>query len=611
MDNMHAPRVSCERRPDGVLIIKSKQPLGDYADTLNVYLRHWAKVAPQRAFICQRGASSGSSLGEWRELTYGEAYQRARSVAQGLIDAGLNGERPVMMLAGNSIEHAVMMLGCYLAGVPFAPISPTYALPSSSRKLRTICRLISPAMLVGEDVDHLNDAVAATGSALPSDCRRLTLLPSRSELSVPKMMSFHEIASTSARGSLDSRSATVNAQTVAKFLFTSGSTGTPKAVPNTHRMMCANVAMMALTLPPNPRKPPIFVDWLPWSHTFGGNVIFNWILRDGGTLYLDEGRPTPELFSTTLENLLDVAPTHYFNVPAGYAILVDRLEENVPFSKHFFGNLELCFYGGSGLPQSTWDRLQRTSIDAIGRSTLMTTGCGSTETAPFATFLNWRVDRAGIIGLPLPGVEVKLVPTESRFEMRLKGANVFGGYHGQPELTRGVFDDEGFYRTGDAVRLENSDDPSRGLVFEGRTVEDFKLATGTFVNVGLVRLALLSQVPFIKDAVIVGPERPWLGLLAWLDVDRCRVLVGDRSASLLDLTAHPGIRSIVEQSIAAYNQRAGGSSRRILRFTLLTTQPSVEEGEITEKGYINQKRSLSVREAEVNQLYEENKAPLP
>ena len=593
-DIVFAPRAAvCERRDDGALLLTSPLALGDYRKDLGSYLRQWARLVPERPFLCERRAEADAG---WCCLSYGAALEQARSIAQWLIVHGFAAGTPVLILSPASLEHGLLMLGCLLAGVPFAPVSPALSQSGGEfRKLRAMADVLRPTLVFAQQ----EAGCAAALAALRAD--RQLMCVAVQPMTGGECIAFADLLSTAPTSAVEERTALIEGGTVVKYLFTSGSTGSPKAVPNTHRMLCANQKMMELVVHGDPDEPPVFLDWLPWSHTFGGNVTFYWILREGGTLHLDFGKPVTGLFDVTLRNLLDVSPTHYFNVPTGYAMLAAALEESGSLARAFFARLQFFFYGGASLPQLTWDRLQSLAVRYTGREVMFTTGCGSTETGPIGTFLHWPVQRAGVIGLPVPGVELKLVPAHGRLEMRIRGPNIFDHYLRQPQATAEAFDEEGYYRTGDAVRLVDPDDPAQGLVFDGRVTEDFKLATGTFVQVGNVRVSLLSAAPLVQDAVLAGPDRPWLGALVWLDRGACRALGAEppHLGGALD----PNIRSTLRRQLVSYNNSTSGSSQRVRRARVLLQPAVAEEGEITEKGYINQRAVLARRTADLEKLY--------
>lgn len=587
-----APRAArwC-RRDDGALLVESPQELGEFRRDLGSYLRQWAARAPSRDFLCERGAS-----GEWKSVTYAQALVGARSVAQWLLDQGMNGNTPVLILSTASIEHGVLALGCILAGVPFSPVSPGLSQNSGAfHRLRQMANLLQPSVVFVQEEVMFAPALTALRGEHRLTCVSAEPMPGSASLS------FHTLLATEASEQVEEQADQITGDTVVKYLFTSGSTGAPKAVPNTHRMLCSNQKMMELLVQEDPEQPPVFVDWLPWSHTFGGNVTFHWILRSGGTLCLDAGKPMPGAFSISLQNVRDVMPTHYFNVPAGYTMLADAMEQDATLCRAFFSRLRFCFYGGASLPQSTWDRIQVLAREYLNEEVLFTTGCGSTETGPIGTFLHWPVQRAGVIGLPAPGVQAKLVPTGERYEMRLRGPNIISGYLRQPEATAKAFDDEGYFCTGDAIRLVNADDPSQGLVFDGRITEDFKLATGTFVQVGNVRIALLSAVRLLRDAVLTASDRPWLGALVWLDNSACESAGLTSASKELGLSA--GLRRALVEQLGNYNAEFSGSSQRVCRLYVLLDPPSPNDLEITEKGYVNQKAVLDRRAAAVAIIY--------
>jgi feruloyl-CoA synthase len=582
------PRIRSVPTPDGGRILSSEIELEPYEASLGELLRRWAADAPDRLFLAEREGGDG-----WRELTYGDANRQAESVAQALIDCGLGPDRPLMILAPNSLDHALLMLGGFLAGVPVVPVSPAYSLMSRDfGKVKHVAALVRPGLVFapGDPFAAVLDAVDFGGAEAIGAIDHLVTAPPT--------------------GAVEDAFRVVGPDTVAKILFTSGSTDMPKGVINTHRMLCSNQQALAQIWPFTGERPPILVDWLPWNHTFGGNHNFNLVLKRGGTLYVDAGRPAPKLVEETVRNLREVSPTIYFNVPAGFAQLLPHLERDAGLRASFFHRLELIFYAGAALPQDLWERLEAVSIGERGEPVMMTSSWGLTETSPLATAAHFPIDRAGVIGVPVPGVEIKMVPVDGKQELRVRGPNVTPGYLGQPEQTARAFDDEGFYLTGDAGRLEDPDDPSKGLVFDGRTVEDFKLTTGTFVSVGRVRVAALAAAsPLLLDAVVCGHDRESVGLLAWPNLAAVRELVAGSEVDDAALLVHPDVVRALRERMLAYNADQGGSSTRVARLMLLAEPPSLDANEITDKGYVNQRAALSRRAELVQALYAEPSGP--
>ncbi len=497
-----------------------------------------------------------------------------------------------MILSGNSVGHGVLMLGALLAGVPVAPISPAYSLLSQDHgKLRHIFDLVRPGLVY---VEAREPFAAALGS-LPLD-----------GVEVLDRASLAGLFSTPVGSALRQAETAVGPDTVAKILFTSGSTGIPKGVINSHRMLCANQGMIAQCWPfLSVEEPPVLLDWLPWNHTFGANHNFNLVLKHGGSLYIDGGKPTPDLIATSVANLRLISPTLYFNVPAGFAALLPFLEEDRELRAAFFGRLRMLFYAAAALPDDLWRRLETLSLDTLGHRIAMTSAWGSTETAPMATTVHFPIERAGVIGLPPPGVEIKLVPSGDRQELRVRGPNVTPGYWREPERTAEAFDREGFYKIGDAGRLADPDLPERGLVFDGRVAEDFKLTTGTWVHVGGLRVKVLEAcAPILQDAVVTGADRSEIGVLAWPNVAACRQWLGEPDATPEELVEHPQILGQLRRGLEVHNQQHPASSTRITRALLMAEPPSIDRGEITDKGYINQRATLENRWALVEGLYE-------
>lgn len=577
------PAIQTRALPGGGWVLSSATPLGPPEYTAGGWLRDWAVQAPERTFIAARAGD-----GSWMRLTYERASQVAHAVAQALLDRRLSRARPVAVLSGNSIDHAVLMLGCYLAGVPIAPVSVAYSLVCTDPgKLQDIVDLVRPGLVYAEDGDAFHPTLASI------DVHGAEIVVSRG--GDDDWTRFDELTGTQPTGAVDAAVAAVGPDTVAKVLFTSGSTGRPKGVPNTHRMICSNQQALSLIWPFIDHEPPVLVDWLPWSHTFGGNHNFHLVLRSGGTLYIDGGKPTPDLFGTTLRNVVDVSPTIYLNVPVGMARLVDALEGDADAARAFFRRLRLVMYAAAALPQDTWDRLTALAKRFAPHEVALTTSWGATETAPAATSAHFALEAPGTIGVPLPGTEVKLAPTNDRLELRVRGPNVAPGYATGPleiERPEDSFDDDGFYRTGDAGRLADADDPSKGILFDGRIKEDFKLASGTWVHTAAVRMAALqATAPLVQDVVVAGEGREELALLVW------PTPVGGALGEELA----PQLR----RRLADAQPAAAAASHRPRRLLVLTEPPSIDAGEITDKGYVNQRAVLVRRAALVDALYDD------
>lgn len=590
--------VRLARRTDGTILLTSPQALGQYPRCLSEYLIHWARRAPDRPFLWERAKD-----GTWRGITYGQALEEVQRIARWLITQNVSSERPVAILSGNSVEHALLTLAAMHVGVPAMPISPAYSLQSRDfGNLKSIFGRAAPGVIYVDEharyspalsaVSHLHDAIvvlASDSATAPDDALRFDRLPcTGSDSEVARALSA------------------VTGDTIAKLLFTSGSTDEPKGVINTQRMLCSNQQAKAQVWPFLATSPPIIVDWLPWNHTFGGNHNFNLILRNGGTLYIDSGRPLPTLFPETVRNLLDIAPTIYFNVPRGYEMLVAALRADDALRRHFFSRLQLIFYAAASLPEHLWDALIELSKMTAGEPITLASAWGSTETAPLATDCYFQAERPGVIGLPVPGCELKLVPNGNRHEVRVRGPLVTPGYWRRPDLTARHFDEEGFYRIGDAVRFLNEDVPERGLVFDGRVAEDFKLTTGTWVHVSNLRLrAIAALAPLAQDVVIAGHDRTEICFLIFPNITACRTLCPDldANASADRVLGHPSLRAHVASGLRTLHQQAPASSTHAARALLLLEPPSIDSGEITDKGYINQRAVLGHRAKHVDALY--------
>ena len=590
-----------EERADGTLLIRPRARLGAYPRSMTDFLRHWARTEPDRVFLADRGPQ-----GEWRRVTYAQALAKARSLAQFLIDSGLSAERPLMILSGNSVEHGLLALGAMMAGIPFAPLSPAYSLVSTDhQKLRYLVKLLTPGMVFVAEGEPFDRALRAIWS------EDISLLVARNAVPDLPATMFDCAAATAPTDVVDAADAAVTPDTVSKFLFTSGSTGMPKAVINTQRMMTCNQAMIASALAFLKDEPPVMVDWLPWNHTAGGNHNFGITLANGGTLYIDDGAPTPAGILKTVRNLEEVSPTLYFNVPKGYEMLLGHFERNDRLRESFFARLNLMQYAGAGLAQHVWDGLERISRQATGGRIMIITGYGSTETAPFASTTTWAVERPGEVGLPAPGVELKLVPDGDKLELRLRGPNVTPGYWRQPDKTAECFDEEGFYRIGDALKFVDPADVNKGLLFDGRVSEDFKLSTGTWVNLASVKGAIIRAfAPYVREAVLTGLDRNHIGAMLFLDVDAARRIAPElAAASERDLAHSPALRDLFQQRLDALAKTSTGSANLVARAVVLDTPPSMDRSEITDKGSINQRAVITTRAGLVDDLYAEPPPP--
>ena len=586
------PRVACERGSDGVVRLRSTEPLRPYDPSLARLFRAAVEHNSAGIFLAERDG------GTWRKLTYEAARPLVDALAAGLIQRALSAERPLMILSANGIDHALLTLAGHTAGVPVAPISVAYSLQSQDHaKLKHIAALLTPGLIYVADTGPFAKALAAL------DFGKTELVASRNGANIDGVTSFADMAQSRAGPALQKAVAAIGADTIAKFLFTSGSTDLPKGVINTHGMLAANQQQLAQIWPFVEEAPLVLLDWLPWNHTFGANHNFNLVLRHAGTLFIDGGRPLPGLIDETVRNLAEISPTIYFNVPAGYAALLPFLERDEALARAFFGKLRLIFYAGAALPQDLWERLEAVSERATGERVPMTSSWGTTETSPLATAAHFVIERAGPIGVPVPGVELKLVPAGDKLEVRVRGPNVMPGYWKREDLTRAAFDEEGFYKPGDAVRFADPGDSGKGIVFDGRLAEDFKLATGTWVAVGALRVgALAAASPALQDAIIAGENRQWIGMLAWLNTAGCRKLIGCE-APLAELARHPVLREHVRRAIAQWNDAHPGSSQKIARVLLLPDSPSIDANEVTDKGYINQRLGLARRKADVERLF--------
>ncbi|MCC6947142.1 MAG: feruloyl-CoA synthase [Bradyrhizobiaceae bacterium] len=585
-----------DRRPDGTIYMRSPHPLGPYPVKMTERLHYWAEKAPDRTFMAQR-----DERGEWRRLTYGEALTAARSIGEYLLRHELSPEHPVAILSGNDIEHALLALGAMYVGVPFVPISPAYSLISGDfGKLKHIFNLLTPGLVFAADGRLFHRAIE---TAVPAG---LEVIVARNPLAQPATKLFSELTATKPTAAVDAAQDKVGPDTVVKFLFTSGSTGMPKGVINTQRMWCSNQKMILSQLAYFEDEPPVILDWSPWHHTASGNHNFGFILYNGGTCYIDEGKPLPGAIETTVRNLREIACTWYFTVPKGYEALLPFFRSDAELRKTFFSKLKVLWFAGAALAQSIFDEMQDLAEQTIGERVMFLTGLGATETSPMAIARMWMSKDSTNMGLPVPGVELKLVPNEGKLEARVKGPNITPGYWRQPELTAKAFDEEGFYKLGDALKFEDPNDPGLGLLFDGRVAEDFKLSTGTWVSVGPLRAGFLAHFePYVRDVVIAGGDREEIAVLVFPAIDACRRLAPDLAADAPPetLLADPRVIAEFRSRLNSFAKKSTGSSNRVCRAILLAELPSLDAGEMTDKGSINQRAVLSRRAALVEELY--------
>jgi feruloyl-CoA synthase len=598
-----APALDARRDADGTWRLRSAVPLGPYPPTVLASLRRWAAADPDCPLIAERDAAGG-----WRSASYGEVSAAAQAVGQGLLGLGLGPGAPLLILSGNSVDHLVVSLAAMTAGIPVAPLSTAYSLLSGDHaRIRQVAALIRPGGVFAEDTGPFAAALDALDALGADEGRPPAVIASRGDR--PGVVALAGLAAAVPGADIAAAYAALAPDSLAKILFTSGSTGEPKGVLNTHGMLAANQLMMAGAWPFLADERPVIVDWLPWSHTFGGNHDVNLIITHGGTLYIDAGRPAPALFGRSLANLADVPPTIYLNVPAGYAQLVPALEADPAFAARFFSRLRLMLNAAAALPPSLRRRLGAVAEQTAGRPVPVTSSWGLTETSPACTSAHYDFDDPACIGIPLPGAEVKLVPADDAYEIRVRGPHVTPGYFGRPDLTAAAFDAEGFYRTGDAARLIDEARPGLGLAFCGRIAEDFKLTTGTFVRVGAVRTALLSALPLLADAVIAGEGRDFVTALAWLNAAEARRLLGrEPAAAGGEVVTDAGVLAAVAAALAGA-PAAAGSAARVRRLLVMSRPADLDRGEITDKGYVNQRRVLRNRAALAGLLYADPPGP--
>lgn len=591
-------RVSLRDGAAGTRYLRAEQDLPPYPDRLTDRLRHWAQVKPAHTFMARRAKQADGTLGDWTQVSYGQAWSTARRIAQGLIDRGLNAERPVAILSENSLEHALLALGCLIAGVPFTPVSPPYSLISVDYdKLKHVLRTVTPGLVFAQDARYAKAIAAAVDSGtevvlVEGGVDGRTTTP------------FADLCASADSAAVDAAMAATGPDTIAKFLFTSGSTKLPKAVINTHRMWCANQQQMTQSMPVLAEGDLVLVDWLPWNHTFGGNHNFGMTVFHGGTLYIDDGKPTPALMHETLRNLREIAPTVYFNVPTGFEAIANAMKTDDALRKTLLSRVRMFFYAGAALAQPIWDSLYESEEREIGERIVMGTGLGMTESGPFGIFVTNPHVRAGDLGVPTPGLELKLVDTEGKTEVRYRGPNITPGYWRAPQETADAFDEEGFFKTGDAVKWIDETDVHLGLKFDGRIAEDFKLATGTFVSVGPLRAKIIAAgAPYIQDVVLTGLNLKEVGAMVF-PTPKVRELAGlPEGAPLADVLNSAAVLAHFQTVVDALAASSTGSANRIARLCLLSEPPTIDKGEITDKGSINQRAVLHHRADTVSALH--------
>ena len=590
-----SPQIEWTERDDGSMLVWRTDPLGPHPDKMNERLVHWAETDPDRTWMAERGDD-----GAWIRISYGACLARVRAIGQKLLDLGLSVDRPLLILSENSLDHALMALGAQHVGIASAAISSAYSLVSTDHgKLREIVARMTPGMIFVADGLRFERAIAATVD--PS----VPVAVSRAPIPGRGCLMLDDILATVPTDAVDRAFEAVGPDTIAKFLFTSGTTGSPKAVIQTQQMLTSNQEMVADCYAYMRDEPPVVVDWAPWNHTAAGNKVFNLTVYNGGTYYIDGGKPSPKMIGETIRNLREISPTWYFNVPAGYEMLVDAMERDDALRTNFFANLKLMMYAGAGMAQHTWDRLQQLAVDTIGHRVLLATGLGATETGPFALKCSEEQERAGNVGIPAQGVVLKLVPDQDKLEARLKGPNITPGYWRDPEHTAEAFDEEGFYKLGDALRFAVPGHPERGFFFDGRLAENFKLETGTWVAVGALRAKLVNDLDgLVRDAVIAGEDQRELGALLVPYLPKLRSLVDGRDAlSDAEVLAHDTVRTAIAERLGTHAAQATGSATRVMRALLMTEEPSLDRGEITDKGSINQRAVLRHRGDLVAALY--------
>ncbi|MFN3489076.1 MAG: feruloyl-CoA synthase [Emticicia sp.] len=579
---------------NAVVHFKNEQLLADFPIKITDKLVHWAKTKPNHTFIGRRNPATR----DWEKLSYIETLEKVKSVAQYLLNLEFTPDETVVILSENSLEHALLVLASVHIGITYTPISPPYSLVSDDfGKLKHCLELMTPKVIFAQSGKVYQKAIELSKTLFP-DAIIITVDGENG-------VYFQEILNTKPTLDVEVAAAKVNADTIAKVLFTSGSTGLPKGVMNHQGMWCANLQQITQVLPFMQQQSPVFIDWLPWNHTFGSNHNFGLALYNGGTILIDDGKPTPKGIEETVQNLREISPTAYFNVPKGFEMLIPYLEKEPTLRENFFKNLNILFYAGASLAQPVWNRLEELAVETIGVKIPIITGLGCTESGPSAMFANWGGAFSGLLGVPVAGMDVKLVPDGDKMEARYKAPNVTKGYWRNPEATAAAFDEDGYYRTGDAVKFLDENNPDKGLVFDGRIAEDFKLSTGTWVNVGVLKVKVISTgSPIIQDVVLAGLDKEYIGAILFLNADACRKLANlCAEISNKEAFTHSEIENFINNWLTEFNKTATGSSTVIKKYVIALEPPSIDLGEITDKGSLNQRAVLKYRANLVNEMF--------